>query len=372
MQRWSSGKWWPTTRSRTAAACWRSRRRRMQIFITLASNGRTLTAEVETGDSVEALREQIRALAADKLPAHVCADPEFQRLFFGTTLLEDGHALAEYAVQKDSELTLALRPKQLPFDVEVGGRSFSVTLDTIMAAPKSRLCAMFEPMVQGGVPVDAPPPGPGGLPEGVPGQGPRPLLRKASGAYVIAGDGDADIFGRHVLPFLIARQPVYRNGQRAEPQPAPEPCVLPAKDGLAHLRAEASAFGLQELVGLVDAELSRIEAEELRARQAAEQERRQQEAEAEAKRKAEEGAKACASTMHCKECSAPLLDMADSFLEDGFRSASGEAVCKTFSLDCMSMFASLTQGVAIAVDVQAHVAGGGDLRPCPSSVDDHG
>eukprot|EP01045_Picozoa_sp_COSAG04_P026806 COSAG04_NODE_3796_length_2524_cov_1.189691_2_plen_205_part_00 len=203
----------------------------MQIFITFVSNGQKLTVDVEVGDSVESLREKICAEAAGRLPAHFDVGPETQQLLFGEKLLEDGHALDEYAIRKESELKLVLRPKQMPFDVEVGGRSFSVTLDTIMAAPKSRLSAMFEPMTQGGVPVYAQANATGDCNAG---EDPRPLPR-SDGVYVVDRDRDADVFERHILPFLRARQ-AKRLGRTVS-------CALPAaEEELVHLKSRPSSF----------------------------------------------------------------------------------------------------------------------------------
>ena len=112
-----------------------------EIFVALLASGRKVTPDVETTDRVEALRRKIHALVEDGSAA-----PELQLLMFGERVLEDGHTLAEYEIQKESELTVALRPRQVPIRLDVGGSCFSATLETLQAVEGSRLAAMFEPL----------------------------------------------------------------------------------------------------------------------------------------------------------------------------------------------------------------------------------
>lgn len=74
----------------------------MQIFVSLnvEGYGETLTLEVEPGDSIDNVKAKIRDMTS--------IQTDRQQLYAGDVLMENGHTLADYSIQKEATLRLVV------------------------------------------------------------------------------------------------------------------------------------------------------------------------------------------------------------------------------------------------------------------------
>ena len=189
----------------------------MKINVSLPT-GSVVSPEVEGSDTVDSVTHKVHHLAREPKP-----HPAQQILHFAGQRLERRQTLAFYKIGKEAQLQLRVIPQTQVIRLNIRGTLIETTLDTLLAEPSSLLYLMFEPMVQGGEPVNAAAArsgGRGGLTEAVPHQyyGGRPgPLPCEDGIYFIDSDPLSFTFITNYLCELC-RQP-HTDGGMMEPEP---------------------------------------------------------------------------------------------------------------------------------------------------------
>ena len=157
-----------------------------------------------------------------------------------------------YDIGKEAQLTMKLIPQTTVVKLDVGGTLIKTTLDALLAEPSSLLYLMFEPMVQGGEPVNAAAArsAAGALSEAVPYQyGGRPGPCRAKGNLLHRQQRDQL---RYIVDYLrsLSRAPHGMMEPEPEGADAPVACLPALPDSLGgrtQLALDAQHFELRVL-----------------------------------------------------------------------------------------------------------------------------
>ncbi len=100
----------------------------MQIFVEI-KDGQTITLEVEPGDSIENVKQKIQD--KESIP------PEDQVLTYAGKILEDGHTVADYNIQKEGTIELSVFSiHEHSFHKEIADSKYWVSNATCKASAK--------------------------------------------------------------------------------------------------------------------------------------------------------------------------------------------------------------------------------------------
>ena len=207
----------------------------MQIFVT-TNKGRVLTLDNVEGDHlVEKVREKLHQQAQlAGIPGGL--RPSLQRLFFTDPVdgtiheLRDGTRMSAYNIALESMLTLGMRAPPKPVKLDVGGERLTTCLSTLLRVRGSRLCTLFEGLVQAG----------SELPEGDPGAA-YVELPVDKDRFVLDRDGKSF---RFILAFLRDHD---ADDTANEPQPEPQEEAEEPPAHLVSLRQELEGLKLTAL-----------------------------------------------------------------------------------------------------------------------------